>query len=239
MRGELAGRRVLVAGGAAGIGAATATLCDAEGAAVAVIDRSQCPGGLVADVRDTAAVDAAVAQASQDMGGIDGVIYCAGIDLMAPLEAMRDAEWERVLDVNLTGAMRVCRAALRHFPARGGTMVLVSSGAGLRPLPLRTAYAAAKAGLIMFAKVLAMELSERDIRVNALCPGAVDTALFRSSWEGAENPQAELEMIRNRYALRRIAEPEEIARCAVFLTGAQSSYVTGTALAVDGGRTFH
>jgi len=243
--GALDGRRVLVAGGASGIGRATALRCAGEGAQIAVLDRNAWVGDRkpaaapIADVRDTGAVDAGVAAAAAAMGGIDGVVYCPAIDFAATLRETVDADWERLLDINLTGAMRVCRAALRAFPPDGGTMVLIASAAGLRPLPLRSAYCAAKAGLVMFAKVLAQELAENNIRVNALCPGPVDTTMFRASYEGAADPQAELAMIRERYAMRRVADADEIARCVVFLTGRDSSFVTGAALAVDGGRTFH
>src|SRR5580698_6372982 len=151
--GALDGRRVLVAGGASGIGRATATRCASEGARIAVLDRNAWVGdpkpaaAPIADVRDTRAVDAAVAAAAAAMGGIDGVVYCPAIDFAATLRETVDANWERLLDINLTGAMRVCRAALRAFPAEGGTMVLIASAAGLRPLPLRSAYCSAKAGL--------------------------------------------------------------------------------------------
>ena len=245
MTGTLAGRRLLVVGGAAGIGRATVTQAASEGALVAVIDRDDWAGApapgpvLRADVCDTAALDAAVAAAADALGGLDGLVFCAGIDLVAPLAETTDAAWQRVLDVDLTGAMRSCRAALREFPAQGGTMVLVASAAGLSPLPERSAYCAAKAGLVMFAKALALELAARGVRVNALCPGAVDTALFRASWQDAADPDAALAAIRARYALRRIAAAEEIAAAAVFLTAGASSYVTGAALAVDGGRSFH
>lgn len=245
MTGTLSGRRLLVIGGAAGIGRATVMLAGVEGAQVAVIDRNAWtgvppPGPVqLADVRDTPVLDAAIAAAAAAIGGLDGVVYCAGIDLVASLAETDDAAWQGVVDVVLTGAMRSCRAALRHFPATGGTMVLVASAAGLRPLPERSAYCAAKAGLVMFAKSLAMELAARAIRVNAVCPGAVDTALFRTSWAEAPDPDATLAAIRARYALRRIATPEEIAAAIVFLTSAAASYVTGAALAVDGGRSFH
>ena len=244
MTGALAGRRLLVVGGAAGIGRATVLQAAAEGAQVAVIDRNDWAGAaapgpvLRADVCDTAALDAAVASAAAALGGLDGLVYCAGIDLMASLAETDDAAWQRVLDVDLTGAMRSCRAALRHFPASGGTMVLVASAAGLSPLPARSAYCAAKAGLVMFAKSLALELAGRGIRVNAVCPGAVDTALFRTSWEDVPDPAATLAAIRERYALRRVAAPDEIAAAILFLTTAAASYVTGAALAVDGGRSF-
>ena len=152
--------------------------------------------------------------AAEALGGLDGVVNAAGIDLQAPLSGMTLADWSRVMAVNLTGPMLVCRAALPHLRrAGGGTIVNVSSAAGLAPLAQRTAYCATKAGLVMFGKALAMELAADGIRVNAVCPGAVDTPLFRSSYEGAADPQAALESIRNRYALHRIAQPEEIAEC--------------------------
>ena len=143
------------------------------------------------------------------------------------------------MDVNLTGAMRACRAALPHLSAQGGSIVLVSSGAGLSPLRHRTAYCASKAGLNMLAKTLAMELAPDGIRVNALCPGAVETGLFRSGFNGIADQDAALAEVKARYALKRVAEPEEIARAILFLLSEDASYVTGIAMAVDGGRTFH
>ena len=241
----LKGRRLLVVGGAAGIGLATVRQCLDAGAQTAVLDRDAWTGGgapsiaLQADVRNAREIDAAVKAAAERMQGIDGVIYCAGVDLLTTVAETRDEDWQRILDVNLTGAMRVCRAALRDFAPEGGTIVLVSSAAGLRPLPDRTAYCASKAGLVMFAKAMAAELAPRSIRVNAVCPGAVETELFRSSFRGAPDEAATRSQIRERYALRRIADPEEMASCIVFLTSAASSYVTGVALAADGGRSFH
>jgi NAD(P)-dependent dehydrogenase (short-subunit alcohol dehydrogenase family) len=241
----LMGRRLLVVGGAAGIGLATVRHCLDAGALVAVLDRDPWTDvsaptlALQADVRSSKAVDVAVKAAAEQMQGIDGVIYCAGVDLLATVAETRDEDWEQILDVNLTGAMRVCRAALRDFAPEGGTIVLVSSAAGLRPLPDRSAYCASKAGLVMFAKAMAAELAQRSIRVNAICPGAVETELFRSSLRDVPDAGAMRSQIRDRYALRRIADPQEMASCILFLTGAASSYVTGVALAADGGRSFH
>jgi NAD(P)-dependent dehydrogenase (short-subunit alcohol dehydrogenase family) len=241
----LQGRRLLIVGGCAGIGLATVRQCLDAGAQTAVLDRnpwtdSSAPTiALQADVRNAHGVDMAVRTAAARMQGIDGVIYCAGVDLLTTVAETRDEDWERILDVNLTGAMRVCRAALRDFAPEGGTIVLVSSAAGLRPLPDRTAYCASKAGLVMFAKAMAAELAPQSIRVNAICPGAVETELFRTSFHGVPDAEATRSQIRDRYALHRIADPEEMAHCIVFLTSAASSYVTGIALAADGGRSFH
>lgn len=239
------GRRVLVTGGGSGIGRAAAAGLEAEGAAVAVLDNRQEAldaldfeaATFLADVTDPAE---AVTAAAAALGGLDGVVNSAGIDLLSPFAEMALADWQRVLAVNLTGAMAVCQAALPALTAAGGgTIVNVASGAGLRPLADRTAYCTSKAGLVMLSKTLALELADRHIRVNAVCPGAVDTPLFRGGFSGAEPTAADIEMVRARYALQRVAEPEEIAAAILFLTAAESSYITGTALAVDGGRTFH
>lgn len=246
---RLAGRRVLVTGAASGIGLATAQLFQEEGARVAMLDRdgtrlkeTRVAGAvpLVCDVADEREVRDAVARAADALGGLDGVVNSAGIDLMRPFEAMTAGEWARVMAVDLTGPMLVCHAALPAMKQAGrGTIVNIASGAALRPLEGRTAYCAAKAGLVMLGKTLAVDLAPYNIRVNAICPGIIDTPLFRSSWEGATQPEAELAKILDRYVIKRPGQPEEIAQAALYLTSDESSFVTGAALAVDGGRTFH
>jgi NAD(P)-dependent dehydrogenase (short-subunit alcohol dehydrogenase family) len=240
---------VLVTGAASGIGLAVAHLFSREGAGVAMLDRDEAglkkahvDGAITVtcDVAEEPQVRAAVAQAAAGLGGLDGVVNSAGIDLMRPFEQMTAEEWARVLAVDLTGPMLVCQAALPALKRAGrGTIVNIASGAALRPLEQRTAYCAAKAGLVMFGKTLAVDLAADHIRVNAICPGIIDTPLFRSSWEGAADPQAELTRILERYVIKRPGEPEEIAQAALYLTSDESSFVTGAALAVDGGRTFH
>jgi len=246
---RLAGRRVLVTGAASGIGLAIARLFRSEGAAVAMLDRDQArlkeaaaddAVALVCDVADERQVQDAVGRAAAGLGGLDGVVNSAGIDLMRPFEQMTAEEWRRVLAVDLTGPMLVCQAALPAMKRAGrGTIVNIASGAALRPLEQRTAYCAAKAGLVMFGKTLAVDLAAYHIRVNAICPGIIDTPLFRSSWEGAADPEAELARILDRYVIKRPGQPDEIAQAALYLTSDESSFVTGAALAVDGGRTFH
>lgn len=245
---RLAGRRVLVTGAASGIGLAVARVFQREGARVAMLDRDErrlkdVAGDavtVVADVADERQVRDAVGQATATLGGLDGVVNSAGVDLMREFEAMTSAEWSRVMAVDLTGPMLVCHAALPAMKQAGrGTIVNVASGAALRPLENRTAYCAAKAGLVMFSKTLAMDLARYEIRVNAICPGIIDTPMFRSSWEGTADPQTELAKILDRYVIKRIGEPDDIAHAALYLTSDESKFVTGTALAVDGGRTFH
>lgn len=245
-------QRFVVSGAASGIGLAVVRMAVQRGARVCLLDldnaalaaaRQQLGEAAFAiqcDVANGADVNAAIENSAQWLGGVDAVVNCAGIDAHMPLDQLADADWERTLAVNLTGTMRVCRAALPHLRcAGGGTIVNVSSAAGLSPLLYRTAYCAAKAGVIMFGKALAMEVAADGIRVNAVCPGAVDTPLFRTSYETSDDPARDLEVIRRRYALRRIAEPEELAEAILYFSGPGSSYITGTALAVDGGRTFH
>jgi NAD(P)-dependent dehydrogenase (short-subunit alcohol dehydrogenase family) len=246
---DLKGRRVLVTGAASGIGRATAALFLRRGARVALLDRdaavrdaagaSNDALGLVADVSDEAATSRAVAEAAAAMGGLDGVVNSAGIDLVKPVTDMSPAEWNRLLAVNLNGPFHVCRAAAPFLrqAGEGATVVNVASGAGLAPLKHRTAYCASKAGLVMFTKTLAIELAP--VRVNAFCPGIIDTPLFRLSFENEPDPDAELRRILDRYLIKRTASPDEAAQIVLFLSSRASSIMTGVALAGDAGRTFH
>lgn len=253
---RLSGRRILISGAASGIGRATAALFHSEGAAVGLLDRDEAALAEVsgelgalggppvvacgADLTDDDRVRDAVEAAAAALGGLDGLIGAAGIDLLKPFEEMGIAEWRAILDTNLTGAFSLTSAAVPHLRAAGGgTIVQIASGAALRPLAARTAYCASKAGLVMFAKALAVDLARFEIRVNAICPGIIETPLFRQSLEGAADADAELESILDRYLIRRIGKPDDIANAALYLSSAESAMVTGTALAVDGGRSFH
>jgi NAD(P)-dependent dehydrogenase (short-subunit alcohol dehydrogenase family) len=245
---RLSGRKILITGGASGIGRATAVLCAREGAAVAVLDRSADAADAVAtsikghafvvDVADPASVDAAVARAAAVLGGLDGVVNAAGIFSSEGLTDTSPELFNRILTVNVTGTFLVVRAAERFLRAADrATIVNIGSGVGLKPTgPGSTAYVASKGGVIAMSRSLAMELAPK-IRVNVVCPGMVDTAMTESFIRnnlGEIRPE-----IAGLYALGRAASAEELASAILFLTSDESSFVTGIALPVDGGRTYH
>lgn len=244
-RGRLSGRHVLITGAASGIGLATARLFAAEGARLALLDRNADAVAAIAgelqafhyalDVADEAAVRAAVAGSAQAMGGLDAVVNAAGMAIPAPLGETRLQDWHRVLDVNLTGPFLVCREALPYLlKRRGATIANVSSGSALLPVGIAiSSYVASKAGLVAMTKAMASELGP-DIRANVVCPGAVDTPLLPEVLR-----QKAIDPSQSPYALKRVAAPEEVAYALLYLTSDESSYVTGAALAVDGGRTYH
>lgn len=243
---RLRGRRVVITGAASGIGRATARLFAAEGAVLTLLDRDlaglretaeECAGNtgnrgaqvFEADITDEVSIEKAVALGASAMGGIDGVVNAAGVMLRGSVLEVGVAEWRRVLEINLTGTYIVVRACLPWLKqAKHASIVNLGSGQSLLPnSPNRTAYSASKGGVLNLTRALAAELAPT-IRANTVCPGLVNTPM-------AEGVQGNV----GNYALGRLAEPDEIARAILFLTSADSSYVTGAALAVDGGRSFH
>jgi NAD(P)-dependent dehydrogenase (short-subunit alcohol dehydrogenase family) len=245
---RLEGRKILVTGGASGIGRATVLLCAKEGASVAVLDRSADAAATVAaevkghaipaDIADPASVKAAVDQAATAVGGLDGVVNAAGIFSSEGLTDTSPELFNRILTVNVTGTFLVIQAAEQYLrAARRATIVNIGSGVGLKPTgPGSTAYVASKGGVIAMTRELAIELAP-NIRVNVVCPGMVDTPMtesFLRNNQGEVRPE-----LARLYALGRAATAEELANAILFLTSDESSFVTGIALPVDGGRTFH
>ncbi|MFC3443453.1 SDR family NAD(P)-dependent oxidoreductase [Sphingobium rhizovicinum] len=242
--GRMAGRRIIVTGTASGIGLATAKLLAREGAVLALIDRDAGALARIAeelgahhaqvDLPDEAAIDRAVQAASAAMGGIDGLVNVAGIGGMGRLADLSLADWNRTIGVNLTAPMLLMRAVLPHMLAAGqGAIVNVASGQGLTPsAPGMASYCASKGGLVTLSKALALELAPA-IRVNCVCPGVVDTPLLPDSMRAAAREAG------SPYALKRVGEAEEVAAAILFLTSAESAFITGIAMAVDGGRTYH
>ena len=190
------------------------------------------------DLLDVAATMSAVEASAKAMGGIDGVVNCAGLGSGAPLENLDIEIWSKMIGVNLTAPYVICRAALPWLRKRhGATIVNIASAQALLPnAPGAAAYAASKGGLTTFTKALAAELAPH-IRANVVCPGIVDTPMTRSILERYQDPNSAPFIAQ--YAMKRVARPEEIATAVLYLTSDESSYVTGIAMAVDGGRTFH
>ena len=236
---RLEGRRIVITGAGSGIGKATALRFASEGARLALLDLDparledtvQRTGaqGFQADVSNEASIADAVERAGQALGGIDGLVNVAGIMRIGPMGEVPTDVWRQVLDVNLTGTYLVSRCCLPWMQKEAGaTIVNIASAAGLLPnAPGLTAYAASKGGVVNLTRAMAAELAPK-IRVNCVCPGMVDTPM-------AEGFRANV----GNYALKRIADPDEIASVILFLTSADGSYMTGATLAADGGRSFH
>ena len=241
---RLDGKRVIVTGGAGGIGRAIARRMATAGARVAIADLDESKAKSVAaaigpehlsvgvDVTSLDAVTAMVAEVERQAGGIDVVVHAAGIAMLRDVLEVAPADWKRVIDVNLMGTYHVCLAAARAMVARqaGGSLITISSAAADRPSRGATAYGAAKGGVVALTKALAVDLASRAIRVNSIAPGPVDTEMARS-----EHQSDFRVMFEKMIPMHRYARADEIAAAALFLASDEASYVTGSVVAVDGG----
>ncbi|MBM3594697.1 MAG: SDR family oxidoreductase [Alphaproteobacteria bacterium] len=236
---RLAGRRIVITGAARGMGLATAEIFAAEGASLALCDRDEQAVranagrlgqfGAGCDVSDEADVERFCNAAEAAMGGVDGLVNAAGILIMKPMLETSLAEWQRVLDVNLTGTMLMCKALTLAMRRAGhGTMVNIASIGGLRPAPNCLAYAVSKAGVIMLSNSLAAELGP-EIRVNTVCPGTIPTDMVTDLLATSRDRLIETP------ALKRLGTAEDVVKAMLFLTSDESSYITGDTLTVDGG----
>ncbi|MBU1274011.1 MAG: SDR family oxidoreductase [Proteobacteria bacterium] len=244
---------VLVTGAAGGIGRAVALRLAREGARVAAqdIDKDGCRqtaqavldlGGQAlavwGDVSRESDAEAFTKAATDHFGGIDVLVNNAGLDLSSPCEQTDLADWERALAVDLTGAF-ICskhaHAWLKRSPA--ASVVNIASIHARNTQAHRTAYAAAKAGLLGFTKSLALEWGPEGIRVNAILPGYIQTDIWRLWLEEENDPQALLERLAKHHPLRRLGAPDDVAAAVAFLASTDAGFITGSTLVVDGGLT--
>ena len=239
----LTGKRVVVTGGTSGIGEATSRRFLAEGARVVALAvgeeevataAGRIPGidALRCDVADPAAVAAAFATIDDLLGGIDVLVANAGISIRKPFLEIEAADWQRVLDVNLTGVFHCAQqAARRMIAADGGVILMTASTNGLTGHAYYADYNASKAGVILLAKTMALELAPA-VRVNAVCPGYVLTPM-----QQAEYTPEMLERVNATIPLGRHATPDEIAALYAFLASDEGAYFTGAVISIDGGET--
>jgi NAD(P)-dependent dehydrogenase (short-subunit alcohol dehydrogenase family) len=248
---RLAGRHAVVTGAGAGIGREIARRFAAEGARVTLLDLDAgaldgllaelgdaCAGTRHVDVADAAAVDAAVAWAAGALGRIDTVVNNAGIPMVGAVHELEEADWDRVLDVDLKSIYLVSRAAWPHLRAAGGgAIVNTASIAGIWGTPAQAGYAAAKAGAIMLTKCMALDGAADGIRVNCVCPGFTATPMLERYLAGQDDPAAARSFAAGLHPLGRLGEPRDLADAFVYLVSDEARWVTGTALTVDGGLT--
>jgi 2-keto-3-deoxy-L-fuconate dehydrogenase len=245
--GEFAGLAALVTGGASGIGLATARLLACRGAQVAVLDRDPADAShglvsVIADVTDDEAVRHAVDEAAAALGGLDILVNNAGIGAVGTVADNPDAEWHRVLDVNVVGMARTSRAALpylRRAAAVTGQAAIVNtcSIAGIAGLPQRALYSASKGAVYALTLAMAADHIRENIRVNCVTPGTADTPWVGRLLDAAPDPAAERAALEARQPMGRLVSAEEVAAAIVYLASPLAGATTGVALAVDGGLT--
>jgi NAD(P)-dependent dehydrogenase (short-subunit alcohol dehydrogenase family) len=238
---KLKGRRMLITGAASGMGRATAELFCAEGAKLALLDRNGVGVGQVAsslgasghqcDVSSKADVQKSMGDALRALGGLDGIVNAAGVLLTKPVEELDSDSFQQMLGVNLLGPFNIIKSGLQALQqVQRATVVNIASVSAYMPMPGSSGYSASKAGLVMLTKCLALELGPR-IRFNTVCPGVIRTEMTRYLWENPEHSQRAAD----RTALKRLGDPEDVAKAALYLSTEESSFATGTEIVLDGG----
>ena len=232
MRG-LRGKTAIVTGGAAGIGAAIVERFRAAGTNVVIFDLN---GEKKIDITDYEVVQKAVA----DAGPVDILINNAGWDMFKPFLKTDPAFWQKIISINLVGAMNLLHCVLPGMVARGGGKVVsVASDAGRVGSSGEAVYSACKGGIIALTKTLARELASKGVRLNTVCPGLTETNMLTEFMKGAGNPDKLAEAYRRAIPLGRLGKPEDIAGAILFLASDDADFITGQTLSVSGGLTMH
>ena len=249
------GKTVIVTGGGGGIGGATCRRFAREGAKVAIFDMNleaaervaadiRASGGQAAafacNITDRAQVDAAVAAAQTQLGPIAVLVNNAGWDVFKPFLKTVPAEWEKLIAINLTGALHMLHAVLPGMVERKyGRIVNVASDAARGGSSGEAVYSACKGGLVALSKTLAREHARQSITVNVVCPGPTDTALLAGVAEGARDPAKLIEAFRSAIPLGRLGQGDDLASAIAFFGSDDAGFVTGQVLSVSGGLTMH
>jgi 2-hydroxycyclohexanecarboxyl-CoA dehydrogenase len=249
------GKTVVVTGGGGGIGGATCRRFGREGAKVAVFDinleaaqrvaadivsQGGTAGAFKCDITDRASVDAALAAAQAQLGPFDVLVNNAGWDVFKPFTRTEPAQWDKLIAINLTGALHMHHAVLPGMAARkAGRIVNIASDAARVGSSGEAVYAACKGGLVAFSKTIAREHARHGITVNVVCPGPTDTALFADYKEGAGNPEKLMEAFTRSIPLGRIGRPDDLPGAILFFASDDAAYVTGQVLSVSGGLTMN
>ena len=232
MRG-LKGRTAIVTGGAAGIGAAVVQRFKDEGTRVTVFDLK---GDPAIDITDYAAVKKAVDSA----GPVDILVNNAGWDMFKPFLKTDPAFWQKIISINLLGAMNLLHCVLPGMAERGrGKVVTVASDAGRVGSSGEAPYSACKGGLIALTKTLAREMASKNIQLNVVCPGLTETNMLEQFMQGAGNPEKLREAYRRAIPMGRLGKPEDLPGAILFFASDDADFITGQVLSVSGGLTMH
>ena len=251
----LDGQVVVVTGGGGGIGGATCRRFAKEGAKVAVFDMNlaaaqkvadeiRAAGGTAAafecDITNRAAVDAAVAAAEAQLGPIGVLVNNAGWDIFKPFVKTVPGEWDKLIAINLTGALHMHHAVLPGMVARNyGRIVNIASDAARGGSSGEAVYSACKGGLVALSKTLAREHARHNITLNVICPGPTDPALLAGVAEGARDPAKLIEAFRSAIPLGRLGQPDDLASAIAFFGSDDAAFITGQVISVSGGLTMH
>lgn len=247
---DFTGKVAVVTGGATGIGGATAWRLAECGASVCILDRDAKTGFLTAaeitktvgpcdflpcSVSDARQVRTVIESVVRQHGHIDVLVNSAGIQSYGDVVSTSEAEWDELMSINVRGAFLVSKHVVPHILKQGGAIVNVGSVQSFTAVTNSVAYVTSKHALLGLTRAMALDYAQRGIRVNCVCPGAIDTPMLRWAVSLSHDPEAVLRNCGRMHAMGRIGKPEEVANAIAYLASSQASFITGAALVVDGG----